>query len=245
MPDCRVWPIILVLRSRPHCLWGGAGWRVPTCRWMAGWRCRLDIRSSLEMRNILGIEIVYVLGTSFGCIGICWALILGEWLIEFIFCINANFIFWECQIVHCSLWRYVIYMSIISLLLWKEFPFWFATRFRNLESEWFVCMCDILAAEPYGKLNVCIFAIHLILPLARRSRIRSALHALTRSGVATLVKKISTNCLKALKHFVYLKIEDFTGKSPIGLRTTDEVPIARCRWERSSRCVFFSLFFVI
>ena len=58
LPDRRVWPIFVVLRSSSRlCPWGGVrggGRWTATFSGMASWRCHVDIRFSFELRTFWG-----------------------------------------------------------------------------------------------------------------------------------------------------------------------------------------------
>ena len=146
-------------------------------------------------RHLVGPQVVnHILGmviATFWFISCNWPLlasIFREWLTEFIFCININFIFWECQmfITHsdfrfCICVLLVLYHGmnyILGLLHASAFWMWVTCAFvwyphcRNLWKIIYIYDC-----------------CHLTLSLTRRSLIRSALGVLTRSGVTTRPQK--------------------------------------------------------
>ena len=81
LPDRRVWPIFVVLRSSSClCPWGGVrggGRWTATFSGMASWRCHVDIRFSSELRTFWEFWEWYCF-ILLGCIGLCWPLFLGN-----------------------------------------------------------------------------------------------------------------------------------------------------------------------
>ena len=90
LPDCRVWPIFVVLRSWPRCLWGGAGgggrWAA-TCNRMASWQCHLDIWSIFEMHTFWEFRLTHFGRIFFWLYWPLLVIILGMFN-ELLFCLN-------------------------------------------------------------------------------------------------------------------------------------------------------------
>ena len=155
LPDRRVWPTLLVLRSRSRCLWGGAGggsrWAASISR-IASQQCHLDIGLSSEMQNILGVIDWYILGIL---------LVVLAFVGHYFWGMFSSYILLTSYFGNA---KRIIAHSDIMLFMYVCYQFWNVEWTTNLicytlphQCEWFVSVYDILTAKTCGKLNECIF----------------------------------------------------------------------------------------